>query len=249
MHPISVIIPVYNGLAFLRSALDSVWAQLLQPSEIILIDDGSVDGSYELMCQLAQESPIPCKLLQQSNMGPASSRNAAVRHATGLILAFLDQDDIWYPTYLKAQYERIIRSNSKSYSICNFNYFVDSRYQQLHDKIPAWVRPEFMARPQPGYLPSCMIMYKEVFYEVGFFDESLRSGYDTDWIIRAIDLGIQTDLNPEVLVDRRIHSDNQTSNVTSLHKDAIRMVHKTLLRRRDDTSKKATTLSNESRNN
>jgi glycosyltransferase involved in cell wall biosynthesis len=72
MHPISVIIPVYNGLAFLRSALDSVWAQLLQPSEIILIDDGSVDGSYELMCQLAQESPIPCKLLQQSNMGPAS---------------------------------------------------------------------------------------------------------------------------------------------------------------------------------
>jgi glycosyltransferase involved in cell wall biosynthesis len=249
MHLISVIIPVYNGQAFLRSTLESVWAQLLQPSEIILIDDGSVDGSYELMCQLANESPIPCKVLQQPNRGPASSRNAAVKESTGLIIAFLDQDDIWYPTYLKAQYERVIRSNPKSYSICYFNFFVDSRYLQQHDGIPAWVRPELMASPQPGYLPSCMMMYKEVFLGVGFFDESSKAGYDIDWMVRAIDLGIQTDLNPEVLVDRRIHSDNQSSNVAANQKDIIRMVHKTLLRRRAGTSEQVSMLTNESRHN
>jgi glycosyltransferase involved in cell wall biosynthesis len=245
MKSISVIIPVYNGQSFLRSTLESVWAQVLQPSEIILIDDGSVDGSHELMCQLATESPVSCKVLQQPNKGPASSRNAAVKESTGLIIAFLDQDDTWYPTYLKTQYERIIRFNPKSYSICNFNYFVDSRYQQQHDGIPAWVRPEFMDRPQPGYLPSCMMMYKEVFLKVGVFDESLRGGYDTDWIIRAIDLGINTDLNPEVLVGRRIHSDNQSFYVASLHKDIIRMVHKTLLRRRAGASEQASMLNNE----
>jgi glycosyltransferase involved in cell wall biosynthesis len=245
MKSISVIIPVYNGQVFLRSTLESVWGQTLQPAEIVLIDDGSSDESFELMCQLATESPIPCKVLQQPNKGPASSRNAAVKESTGLFIAFLDHDDIWYPTYLKTQYERIIRSKTKSYSICNFNYFVDTGYQQQHDGIPAWVRPELMDRPQPGYLPSCMMMYKEVFLKVGPFDESLRTGYDTDWIVRAIDLGIETDFNPDVLVDRRIHSDNQTSHVATIHKDAIRMVYKTLLRRRAVASEQASMLNNE----
>jgi len=232
MKSISVIIPVYNGKVFLRSTLESVWGQTLQPDEIVLIDDGSSDGSFGLMCQLANESPVPCKVLQQANQGPASSRNAAVAESTGRIIAFLDHDDVWHPTYLRMQSDRVISSEKESYSICNYHYFVDSRYQELHGGTPAWVRPEFMARPQPGCLPSCMMMYKAVFLKVGPFDESLRTGYDTDWIVRAIDFGVETDFNPDVLVDRRIHSDNQTSHVASIHKDAIRMVHKTLLRRR-----------------
>jgi glycosyltransferase involved in cell wall biosynthesis len=232
MKSISVIIPVYNGKVFLRSTLESVWGQTLQPDEIVLIDDGSSDGSFELMCHLASESPVPCKILQQDNQGPAHSRNVAVKESTSRIIAFLDHDDFWHPRYLLTQSDRVISSEKESYSICNYHYFVDSRYQELHGGTPAWVRPEFMAKPQPGYLPSCMMMYKEVFLKVGPFDESLRTGYDTDWIVRAIDLGIETDFNPDVLVDRRIHSDNQTSNVASIHKDAIRVIHKTLIRRR-----------------
>jgi len=240
MKSISVIIPVYNGQYFLRSTLESVWGQTLQPAEIALIDDGSSDESFELMCQLASESPVPCKVLQQANKGPASSRNAAVAESTGRIIAFLDHDDVWHPTYLQTQSDRVISSEKESFSICNYNYFVDSRYQELHGGTPAWVRPEFMIKPQPGYLPSCMMMYKEVFLKVGPFDESLRTGYDTDWIVRAIDLGIETDFNPDVLVDRRIHSDNQTSHVATIHKDAIRMVYKTLIRRRTSSSGSST---------
>ena len=90
-----------------------------------------------------------------------------------------------------------------------------------------------------------MMMFKEVFLKVGPFDESLRTGYDTDWIVRAIDLGIETDFNPDVLVDRRIHSDNQTSHVATIHKDAIRMVYKTLFRRRAVASEQASMINNE----
>jgi glycosyltransferase involved in cell wall biosynthesis len=236
MKSISVIIPVYNGQDFLRSTLESVWGQTLQPVEIVLIDDGSSDESFELMSQLASKSPVPCKVLQQANKGPASSRNAAVAESTGRIIAFLDHDDVWHPTYLQTQSDRVISSEKESYSICNYNYFVDSRYQELHGGTPAWVRPEFMTKPQPGYLPSCMMMNKEVFLKVGPFDESTKAGYDIDWIVRASDLGIVTDVNSAVLVDRRIHSDNQSSNVISNQKDIIRMIHKTLLRRRTTTS-------------
>ena len=232
MNTISAIIPVYNGRAFIRSTMESVWNQTLPPSEIVLVDDGSVDGSIQLLQELAEESPIPCTIFQQANKGPASSRNLAVRHSTGSIIAFLDQDDIWHPEYLATQVQRISLTPYESYSICHFNYFVDAGYLQRHGEIPAWVRPEFLTRPQPGYLPSCMVMYKDVFLKVGNFDESLRSGYDTDWIVRAIDSGVELDINTEVLVDRRIHSENQTSNVAALHKDAIRMVHKMILRRR-----------------
>jgi glycosyltransferase involved in cell wall biosynthesis len=232
MQQVSVIIPVYNGLSFIRKAVESVWQQTFQPSEIILVDDGSEDGSINVMNQLAEESLVPCKLFQQSNKGPASSRNLAVKHASGTIIAFLDQDDLWHPTYLEKQIHNLQKADSNSYVICNFQFFVDLNYQQQNEGVPAWVRPELMAAPQPGYLPSCMVMHRELFLRVGYFDESLIVGYDFDWIVKAIDAGIKTNLTPEVLLDRRIHSDNQSSNVSSFRKDITRIIHTTLSRRR-----------------
>ena len=89
---ISVIIPVYNVKSYLRKCADSVFAQTFRNLEIILIDDGSTDGSGELCDQLAKED-ARVRVIHKENRGPAEARNVGIRASTGDYLYFLDSDD------------------------------------------------------------------------------------------------------------------------------------------------------------
>ncbi len=105
---ISVVIPYYNRQGTLLRALDSVRMQSFQNLEIITVDDGSTDGSYELVEQYRVEFPeLKVTNLQQANAGPSAARNAGVRAARGKYIAFLDSDDSWRPEKLKFQIERM----------------------------------------------------------------------------------------------------------------------------------------------
>jgi glycosyltransferase involved in cell wall biosynthesis len=98
----SVIIPTYNRLELLKQALASVWTQTFSDYEVIVVDDGSTDETWEWLA--TQESKI--RRFRQKNAGPGSARNFAAKQATGEYLAFLDTDDLWFPwtlaTYRKA---------------------------------------------------------------------------------------------------------------------------------------------------
>src|SRR5256885_2165082 len=90
---VSVVIPIYNGLKYLDRAVASVLAQTYQPIEIILVDDGSTDGSWEWIASYgSQVRPI-----RQKNAGVGCARNTGIEHARGDLIAFLDQDDWWMP--------------------------------------------------------------------------------------------------------------------------------------------------------
>ncbi|MBI4573499.1 MAG: glycosyltransferase family 2 protein, partial [candidate division NC10 bacterium] len=95
---VSVILPVYNGERFLAAAIASILAQDYQPIEVIVVDDGSTDGTAAIA-----RSFQGVRYLYQPNQGPAFARNAGIAVARGAFIAFLDADDLMVPTRLSVQ--------------------------------------------------------------------------------------------------------------------------------------------------
>lgn len=104
MVKVSVIIPVYNAAPYLRKCLDSVVRQSLKDIEIICVDDGSADGSAEILKEYSLADSRVRYIFQQ-NAGPGSARNKGMQYATGKYLSFLDADDFFELTMLETAYE------------------------------------------------------------------------------------------------------------------------------------------------
>jgi len=104
----SVIIPTYNRRELLRQALASVLAQTFTDYEIIVVDDGSTDGTREWLATVSDQ----VRVLIQENRGPGAARNLGIQNAVGEYVTFLDSDDIWFPWTLEI-YERAIREASR----------------------------------------------------------------------------------------------------------------------------------------
>src|SRR4051812_6017095 len=95
----SVVVPTYNRLYLLSRALETVCAQTHADFEIIIVDDGSTDGTREWLA--SHGAPVPVRVLEQSNRGPGAARNLGIREARGDYIAFLDSDDLWFPWTLE----------------------------------------------------------------------------------------------------------------------------------------------------
>lgn len=100
---VSIITPVLNCKAFLPEVARSVMEQTWGNWEWIIVDDGSVDGSFDLASSLAEQDSRIRTARLESNMGPAAARNRAIDMAKGRFIAFLDCDDLWKPEKLKKQ--------------------------------------------------------------------------------------------------------------------------------------------------
>ncbi len=114
----SIIIAVYNGEKTLARAIDSVLTQTLPPLEVIVVDDGSTDGTYEI----ASAYGPPVKVLHQLNRGVSAARNAGVKAAAGEWVAFLDADDYYYPKRLALAAELILRDPELDFVTADFDY-------------------------------------------------------------------------------------------------------------------------------
>jgi len=102
---ISVVIPTYNGEAWIADALDSVFRQTHPPNEVIVVDDASSDGTTQQVTTLAIDAPVPVHLIRhETNSGsPTPTLNTGITRATGEFIAVLDQDDVFLPTKLECQ--------------------------------------------------------------------------------------------------------------------------------------------------
>jgi glycosyltransferase involved in cell wall biosynthesis len=96
---ISVVIPTYNSAAYLPAAIDSAFNQTLPPFEIVVIDDGSIDNTVEVL----KPYEVRIRYIFQENKGPAAARNRGIAEANGDLIAFLDSDDVWLPEKLELQ--------------------------------------------------------------------------------------------------------------------------------------------------
>lgn len=133
---VTVIIPAFNAEKFIENAVKSVWNQETNGEirvEVIIIDDGSSDNTYEVANQLAQKSPIPMQVLthpDRANKGVAASRNLGIIESKGEWISFLDADDAFLPNKTLVQVTWL-KQNPDSLCVCSYGYNVDSDNKPL----------------------------------------------------------------------------------------------------------------------
>ena len=179
---VSCVVPVHNGERYLGEALDSIAAQTHRPIEIIVVDDGSTDGS----AAVAGRHPAAVRLHAQPNAGPAAARNRGLRDARGEYLAFLDADDLWHPEKLECQMARFrIRPEMGSCVTHAQNFWVP----ELREEEARFLEHR-LSQPIPGYVTGTLLARRAVFESVGLFDPLLSHGDSTEWFLRTNAMGI-----------------------------------------------------------
>ena len=191
---VSVVMPAYNAAATIEQAMASVWAQGYPALELLVVDDGSTDGTVALV-QAATAQGHPVRLWQQANQGPAQARNLALQHAQGALIAFLDADDVWLPGKLQAQVAHLHKHPDTDVVFGRFQRW-EANAQGQFDAPPTHVQPQPGLAPPSGNLYADLLLdsaihiitalvHKRVFERVGGFDTSLFTGEDYDFWLRV----------------------------------------------------------------
>ena len=218
---ISVIIPVYNGEQYLSEAIESVLAQTYRPIEIIIVDDGSTDGSADI----ARGFHDTIRYVFQPNSGPSAARNTGLKIATGKVISFIDADDLWSTDKLSSQIELMDNNLSAEIVLGHLQFLL---YRNADDK-HGWT---VSSDPQLALNLGAGIFRKSAFDKVGLFDEMLRYGDDWDWFMRARELGLQILIDEGVTLFYRRHRHNLTNQKTIGDAYIIRVFKNSLDRRR-----------------
>ena len=121
---VSVIMPVYNSGEYLKTAVDSILSQSLKEIELILVDDGSTDGSSE-RCDEYAAKDSRVVVIHQKNGGICNARNAALKIAKGEYIGFSDHDDEYLPGLLEDNYSICVNNNLDFVKFCNILDFRD----------------------------------------------------------------------------------------------------------------------------
>ena len=196
---VSCIVPVFNGERYLTEALNSIFDQDHQPLEVIVVDDGSTDGTADVVSQYKNKVTY----LHQENAGPSVARNTGIKASNGKFIGFLDADDLWVQGKLKRQMACF--DAEPELGICtshNQNFWMP----ELADE-ETKMRAEGAGDPQPGTFPS-MLVRRSVFDDVGMLNPTLKHRDAMEWLSRAKDAGVPTKTLPEVFVRRRLHLTN-----------------------------------------
>lgn len=215
--PISVIMPVHNGAEYLVPALNSVLAQSLAPAEIVVVDDGSTDATPEILERYRDR----IQSVRQAHAGCAAARNLGVKTSSGDLITFMDCDDVMHPRRLELSLSALEATAGADLCI----HFVENFWIAELEAERERFRNHHLAKPQLGYLLPSMLVWRPVMERVGAFDPAYVIGEDTDWFIRAEELGLSIVAIDRVLLYRRIHRNNITRRRANLAKDClVRMV-------------------------
>jgi glycosyltransferase involved in cell wall biosynthesis len=181
MPKVSVVVPVYNGERYLREALDSIFAQTFGDYEVLCIDDGSQDGSLDIV----RSYGLRMTILRQANQGACAARNAGVQSASAPYIAFLDQDDRWYPHHLEQQVAVLDREPDVVLVLCNSDRMDHTgRLVQagasLSERETRRLSPLGQLIDEDQLLSSAMLVRRDAFLRAGMYDPELRGFEDFD---------------------------------------------------------------------
>jgi glycosyltransferase involved in cell wall biosynthesis len=219
---ISVVIPVYNGEAFLDQAIESVLRQTWPRTEIVVVDDGSSDGSTAIAAS------YPVTLVRQRNRGVAAARNVGAERAKGALLTFLDQDDMFLPEKLERQLEALLEKPEAGISVCKMTPFLDPG-----QPLPRWIGPTLIETDHHSPQTGTMLTWRSAFEHVGPFSETYRMGNDTDWLLRALELDVPIVRLDDALLRYRIHERNESRRMDAVLDDSLKVFRAAVHRKRE----------------
>lgn len=237
MEPrVTVIIPTYNRRAMVGEAIASVTAQrCAAPFELIVVDDGSTDGTVDQLRLLAADARpggLPLRIARTPHRGPAAARNRGIALARAVLVAFLDSDDLWAPQKLASQ----------------LDFMRDHPECVLSQTDEAWIRDGRRVNPGKRHKkragdifidslrtclvsPSAAILRTDLLRAIGGFDEQMEAAEDYDLWLRTL-VEHEAGLLEELLVIRRAgHTGQVSAAVPALDRFRILALVKLLVRR------------------
>jgi glycosyltransferase involved in cell wall biosynthesis len=219
---ITVIIPVWNCERYLGEAIESVLAQTRAPEEILVIDDGSTDGSRAVAEGYAPRVTYHLK----GHSGIGDTRNAGVLLAGSDVLAFLDADDLWMGDKLEEQLVLFQADPSLD--------AVFGLVEQFHSP-DAFPDNDDLQQPRQVYtgkIAGTMLIKKTSFQRVGSFGSEWQVGEFVDWYARAVEKGLRSITLDRIVLRRRIHGSNTVIRERASQADYLKILKASLDRRR-----------------
>ena len=183
-------------------AIDSVLKQSYRPIEVIVIDDGSTDGT----AAVARSHGDKVIYLWQTNAGPAAARNRGVSSAKGEYLAFLDADDLWHPEKLARQMSRFRARPELDICLTHVKAFATNEFAEKQNQI---LKQDSVTVIAP-YTACSTLVRRSLIDRIGQFNPYLKLGEDTDWFLRVSNSGAAIEVIPEFLVYVRLHDNSMT---------------------------------------
>jgi glycosyltransferase involved in cell wall biosynthesis len=219
MPKVSVIIPSFNRSNFLRSAIESVLKQTFQDFEIIVVDDASTEdvlGIVQGFCDKRIKY-----IRHETNKGEAGARNTGLTHSRGEFIAFLDDDDEWFPEKLGLQVAKLEDSLPGTGLIYTGILAIDPINNRRWQVIPSYRGNTYQELMKKNIIvtPSTVLLKKECTETVGLFDSNIAYGLDYDYWIR-IAKNYVFEYIPEPLVKYRVHDNRLSTNFELLAQGA-----------------------------
>ncbi len=237
MPKVSVVIPTYNRAHVLGEAMQSVLDQTFDGFELIVVDDGSTDNTKEVVASFGDPR---IKYIYQENRGASAAYNTGILASRGEYIAFLDSDDIWLPQKLELQV-KLLNSRPDVALVCSDGYIFDVRTNSTLGRYWHGVPFGYRVDPQRAsrdplremlvwgcFISETFVMVRrEVFNEVGGYDESLKDHVDWDMYVRVCQrFAIETIDIP--LAKMRKHDANLSSNFDRLYEGAEVVLNKAI---------------------
>ena len=226
IEEISVIIPTYNRCDLLKRAINSVIKQTITPKEIIIVDNGSTDQTYQMVSSLFPE----INYFIEKKRGVSAARNKGILESKSKWIAFLDSDDTWKPTKLEKQME--------------FSIFNQDKYRIIHTDENWYRNKKFLNqlkkhKKSGGNIfknclqlccisPSSVVLKKQIFEEYGLFDENLEVCEDYDMWIRITSKEEVGFLDSPLVLKYGGHSDQLSKKFWGMDRFRIKSLEKNL---------------------
>ena len=226
MEEIAVIIPTYNRCDLLKRAINSVIKQTITPKEIIIVDNGSTDQTYQMVSSLFPE----INYFIEKKRGVSAARNKGILESKSKWIAFLDSDDAWKPTKLEKQME---------YSVFN-----QDKYRIIHTDETWYRNKKFLNqlkkhKKSGGNIfknslqlccisPSSVVLKKQIFDDYGLFDENLEVCEDYDMWIRITSKEEVGFLDSPLVLKYGGHSDQLSKKFWGMDRFRIKSLEKNL---------------------
>jgi len=207
MPTVSVIIHTYNNEKFIAETVESVLSQTYKDYEIIVVDDGSVDGTREALMPYMQKIRYHYK----ENGGIASAKNAGINLSQSELVAFLDHDDLWVPDKLQLQMECFKENPLLGLVYAKYTSFRDGKELRTKPEkgYSGWIFKELLAKS--FIQTSTVVVKKKCLNAVGPYDESFSLGDEYDMFLR-ISKKFQCGFVNKGLTRYRVHDTNASNN-------------------------------------
>lgn len=216
MTLVSVIMPAFNAAPYIAAAIDSIRAQEVAETEVIVIDDGSYDETRALVERATAADPR-VRLVAAEHAGVSAARNRGLETARGDVIAFLDADDLWPPGRL-ARHLRYLAEN-RGCALCSGTILV---FNEEGEEPP----------PLRSVNLGAMTMRRALFRDHGGFDPSLHFFEDLDLLLRLHDAGVPIHVEDPVALLHRRHEGNMSRDIAASRQDMVRVLRTGLARRR-----------------